>query len=138
MVCAAEQFRAALDGRIQAHALDQLHCIIVGIPLGTLRIDRHDVGMIQSCGGAGLAVEAFSGGGAEPPRAGHHFKRDRTIEGNLSGVVHNAHAATAQFGNDFEIGKSTSGEELLGSAGGRGSAFASGPGNALSLSTQSP
>lgn len=64
-------------------------------------VDRHDVGMVEHTGGLGFMQKHLHGFVAG--FAGVNlFEGDLAAEGGLAGAVDGAHAAGAEFGEDFE------------------------------------
>ncbi len=85
-----------LDGGVQRGAVHQLHRV-VGQPLGIdpLAVDRHDGGVLQAGGDAGLALEA----GAEVGVVGEELlDGDGAVEGQIPGAEDATHAAAGHLG----------------------------------------
>ena len=90
-----------MEHGVQALAIDELHGVVVDIFVYTHTEDRDDVGVVQQCGGPGLAAKAF--------RAWGSWQRARVqdLEGHeppklvVLGLVDDAHAAAAQLAQDL-------------------------------------
>lgn len=67
-------------------------------------IDGADVGVIESGGGLGFALEARKSLGIAGDVVGEEFKGDETMKAGVFGFVDNAHAATADFIDDAVVG----------------------------------
>ncbi len=94
-----------LEDRIEAHAADVLHDEVRVAVLLADAEHGHDVGVVEACGGAGFALEAFAPGGAAEIQVGQHLDGDAPAEGFLLGLIDDAHAAVAEFADDAEITK---------------------------------
>ena len=88
------------DDQVQALTLDELHGVKADIPILAHLVDRHDVGVVQSRRGAGLAAEPL----LDHPVAGHlprqDLERHPAAQRDLLGLVHHAHAAPADLAED--------------------------------------
>jgi hypothetical protein len=60
--------------------------------------------MIERGSGAGLALETFESDGIAGKIEGQKFQRDKAIEPHVPGLVDDAHAAAAHFGDDAVMG----------------------------------
>jgi hypothetical protein len=86
-----------LQHLLQAHAIDALHRVVENAVLLAVVEDRHDVGMVQPRGRAGL--------GLEPPQIGrigakprvHDLERHPILERLVLGLVDDSHAPSAQL-----------------------------------------
>jgi hypothetical protein len=68
-------------------------------------VDRHDVGMVQERDRLGLVLEAAQLiVGGEHVRL-EHLERDRPVQADLAGLIHDPHAAAAQLLVDLVIAK---------------------------------
>ncbi len=65
----------------------------------------HNVGMVQTRQGAGLAVEPFGKAGIAGDRRWQYLQGNETVQGWLARLVNRAHAALADEAEDFELGK---------------------------------
>ena len=59
-------------------------------------VDRHDVRIVQTCGGAGLAAEPLLELGVLGEVGEQHLQRHDAVDGGVVGAPHLAHAAAAQ------------------------------------------
>ncbi len=91
-------------GVAEAAAGDELHGEErPAVDLANL-VDLDDAGVLQPGCGLGLAAEALPFGGAGKDVAADHLEGDDTVEGQLAGPVDDAHAAGAQFVEQFVAG----------------------------------
>ena len=60
-------------------------------------VDGADVGMVESGGGAGFALEAAQSLRVAGDLVGEKFEGDEAVEASVFGFVDHAHAATAEF-----------------------------------------
>ena len=88
------------DHGVEPHALDELHGVEADIPVLAHLVDRHDVGVVHSGRGAGLAAEPL----LDHPVAGdlprQDLQRHPAAQRDLLGLVHHAHAAPADLAED--------------------------------------
>ena len=68
-------------------------------------VDGDDVGMIQPGQGAGLAVEAFGKIRAPGGLRRENLERHDPVQHRLAGLINRPHAAFADQGENFELGK---------------------------------
>ena len=107
--------------RVQALALDELHHIIMRSLMLADAEDRHDVGVVQPRGRAGLALEAADLLGVGERPGGQHLERHAAAERLLLGLVHDAHAAAAHLAQQAELAQPAGGrtDDRAGPAGER-------------------
>ena len=91
------------DDRVQALALDKLHGVITDIAILADFVHGHDVGVMQSSGGAGLPAKPFL-----DQRVARHVARQDLechppAQRDLFGLVDDAHAAAADLAEDPEV-----------------------------------
>src|SRR5262249_54534516 len=67
-------------------------------------VNLHDIRMLQARDGLGLALKAGAVFGPGMPASQDHLQRDLTLERELPGAVHNAHAAAAEDAEQFVAG----------------------------------
>ena len=87
----------------QASPLDKLHCVIRDVGDDSHGVDRHDVRMLEQTGDLGLKLESLNrswiGRRGERQDLECHAPGDR----DLTGLVNDAHATTADLADDAEI-----------------------------------
>ena len=88
--------RSFVDQRLQVHAVDQPHGDVQAVVDLTDVVDRHDVGIVEAGGGAGLAAEPLLEVGVLGVVGEQHLQRDDAVDGGVVRAPHLAHAATAQ------------------------------------------
>ncbi len=88
----------------QAAAFDKLHTEI-GLALVLAdAVDRHDVGMVQASGVAGLAEQEFADlRGRAMPAVAQHLQGHLPLRSILAGTVDHTHAATSQVLQDHVV-----------------------------------
>ena len=91
------------DHRGEGPAVDELHGVEVDAALAADRVDGHDVGVVQLGGGLGLVLEALQVLGVQRRGERQHLQRDAPAQGQLHGLVDDAHAAAADLADDLEI-----------------------------------
>src|SRR5438105_584700 len=72
--------------------------------------DRHNVGVVQLGGGMGLVAKTLQLTCVEGGREGQQFQRYLPAQGQLFGLVNDAHAAPTQFVQDAEIAEALQAE----------------------------
>ena len=99
---AAHRQRTALQAGAQRLALDELHHDKrrVGLP-GEFE-DRQDVRVRQLGDAQRFPLEARERHGIFRQGFRQDFDRDVTVEADIAGAIHLAHAAFAEFGHDFK------------------------------------
>jgi hypothetical protein len=88
---------------IQPQALDELHDVIGQAVLLADAEDRHDVGVVQPGRRFRLAFKALLGAGVEQQVPGQDLEGDVSAQGDLLGLVDDAHAALADFAEDAKV-----------------------------------
>ena len=92
--------RSSVMTSVEPLALDELHGVEADVSILAHLVDRHDVGVVQSCGGAGLAAEPL----LDHPVAGdlprQDLERNAAAQRDLLGLVNDAHAAPADLAED--------------------------------------
>ena len=86
--------------QVEPLALNELHGVVADVPLAADLEHRHDVGVMQPRGGAGLAAESLEHPGVAGDLPGQHLERNPTAERDLLGLVHHAHTAVADLAED--------------------------------------
>ena len=98
----------ALDAVLEGAALEVLHDDVVTIGLFTNVVNGADVGMVESRGGAGFALEALAGLGVVGEFVGKEFESDAAAETEIFRLVDHAHASPAELLQDAIVGDSLS------------------------------
>jgi hypothetical protein len=83
--------------------VDELHDVIGQAVLLADAEHRHNVGVVKLGRRFGLPLEAPLGPGVGQQALGQHLERDVPVEGNLLGLVDDAHTALADFAEDAKI-----------------------------------
>ena len=73
------------------------------------RVDRHDVRMVELAGSADFVAEAGQPSVVEHRGEGQHLEGDRPADGDLFGLVDDAHATTTHFADDAEVAQHATG-----------------------------
>ena len=76
-------------------------------------VNRADVGMVQGGGGLGFSLETREGLRIFRDVVRQEFQRDETMQADVFGFVHDAHAATAEAFQDAIVGKSLVEERVV-------------------------
>ena len=88
------------DDQVQSLALDELHGIEPDIPILADLVDRHDIGVMESSRGPGLAAKPL----LDHPVARHlprqDLQRHAAAQRDLLGLVHDPHATPADLAED--------------------------------------
>ena len=92
-----------VEDRVDTLPPDELHRVIRHAILFTHGEDRHDVGMVQTGGRAGLAAETAELGRVEPAVRWQNLERNVPAERFLDRLVDDAHPAPAKYAKDPEI-----------------------------------
>ena len=92
-----------VEDRVDALSPDELHRVVRHAILLTHGEDRHDVGVVQTGGGAGLAAETGELGRVEPAVGWQDLERDVAAERFLDRLVDNSHSTPAEYAQDSEI-----------------------------------
>ena len=88
--------RSGVEQGLQVDAVDQPHGHVQAtVDLADV-VDRHDVGIVQACRGAGLAAEPLLEIGVLGEVGEQHLQRHDAVDGGVVGAPHLAHAAAAQ------------------------------------------
>ena len=99
------------DDGVKPLALDELHGVKADVAILAHLVNRHDVGVVQPCRGAGLAAEPL----LDHPVAGHMSRQDlerhAAAQRDLLGLVHDAHAAPADLAEDPVVADLKSGSD---------------------------
>jgi hypothetical protein len=66
-------------------------------------MDRHDVGMVERAGGAGLILETIELLMVEHRSVRQYLESDSTPDGELLGFIDHAHAAATQLAENAEV-----------------------------------
>jgi hypothetical protein len=66
--------------------------------------DLHDVGVLKARDRLGLAAKEGQGAIAGVRSGQDHLERDHSVQGEMTGLVDDAHAAAAQLAQDFVTG----------------------------------
>ena len=92
-------FEEGLDGG----AVDVLHGEVPEVAVAVDGVGLDDVGVVDECGGSGLADEAVDVGGVGVGGGGDDLEGDVPVEGELVCEVDGAHAALSEFADDDEF-----------------------------------
>ena len=117
------QWRVLADHHVEWSAVDVLHDEeqrIARVPNG---VDHDDVGVIESRGRSGLALEPFFHAGVEREVRQHDLDRDPAVQSQVVGEVDDGHAAAADLAADLVLAGGECaelGEELPGALAGEG------------------
>ena len=93
---AARLERALVDQRLQVGAVDQPHGDVQPVVDLADVVDRHDVRIVQPCGGPGFAPEPLVEIGVLGVVGEQHLQRHHPVDRGVVGLPHLAHAATTQ------------------------------------------
>ena len=96
-----ERERSGCDTVGERRALDQLEDQRVGAVRLLEAEDRPDVGMVDRCEHLGFALEPGEAVRIERETVGENLERDVPIQRGITGVIHLAHSAFANFRDDF-------------------------------------
>ena len=88
---------------IQPESLDELHDVIEGALMLADPVDGNDVGMVQSGGGPGFALEALLLLGIGQRLGGKHLEGNAPPERLLLGLVDDAHATVPDLAQDSVV-----------------------------------
>jgi hypothetical protein len=100
---AGRQLALALEALLQALAVDQLHGEEHQAVLLADEVDMGDVGVVDAGLGARLAAKPLARHGVRGLARRQHLERDRTVEREVVGPPHLAHAAAAQLAVEREV-----------------------------------
>jgi hypothetical protein len=111
---------------VQAAAVDELHGVVGGaLDLADVE-DRHQVGVVQAGGGAGLAQEALQPGGLLRATHRQHLQGHPFVQGQVDRLVDDTHAAAADLADDAVAAEGLAGGDLRGEGGRAGPADGAG------------
>ena len=100
---AVEQFHAgARDEFVERLPVDELHDDVVAAGVFVDLVDGDDVGVVQRRGSFGFLDEAGAAFGVGELTAGEELDGDGAVKARVAGLVDDAHAAFADFGEDEE------------------------------------
>ncbi len=88
--------RSGVQQRLQFLAVDQLHGDEQAAVDFPDVVDRHDVGIVEACRGAGFAAEPLLELGILGEVREQHLQRDGPADGGVMGTPHLAHATATQ------------------------------------------
>ena len=97
-----ERNRPVRDAIRQCRSLDQLHHQRGYAGALLEAVNLRDIRMIQRCENFGLALKARQPFRVIGHPCGQHLDSDRSLQVDVSGLVHLAHAAFAELDGDFE------------------------------------
>ena len=80
------------------HCNEQLPVVFANV------VDGADVLMVEGGGSLGLLHETLFGSGALAQVRREKFQRDGTVQAGVTGLIHNAHAATSELAEDLIVG----------------------------------
>ena len=83
---------------IVGHCNEQLPVVFANV------VDGADVLMVEGGGSLGLLHETLFGSGALAQVRREKFQRDGTVQAGVTGLIHNAHAATSELAEDLIVG----------------------------------
>src|SRR5262245_36029828 len=92
-----------LDHLLQVGALDELHGDVGLAPVLAQVVDRHDVAVLEPPCRLGLAQEARAQVGALGEPRDHGLHGDLAVDQGIDGLVHRAHAPTAEDLQDLVL-----------------------------------
>src|SRR6266478_1595343 len=95
------------NAMLECQAVQKLHGQEEMAVFLTNLMDRADIRMVKRRSGAGFAAEAFQCLGILRDIVGKKFKRDKSAEGDVFGLVNHAHAAATKFLDDAVVRDST-------------------------------
>ena len=95
----------------ERHALHVLHRYVRSALVLTDFVDRDDIRMVQSRGGACFLLESPKPMGVRGHLLGQDFDSDFATEFEVFGLVHFAHTAAPQVGEDFVVAEASAGLE---------------------------
>ena len=118
-----------LDDAGQGLALDELHGVMMHAAVAADGVDRDDVGVVQQRRGLGLDLESLELLGVGHGGEGQYLQRHAAVEGQLHGLVDDAHAAAADRAEQLVVPQGAEartgfarGGRAAGVIGGRGAA----------------
>ena len=89
-----------IDDGVEPLPLDELHRVKANVSILAHFVHRHDVGVVQAAGGAGLATEPLADHPVARDVPRQHLEHHSPAEGDLLGLIHDSHAAAADFTHD--------------------------------------
>ena len=91
------------DHHVQRLTINKLHGIEMDAALAANAMHRNDVCMVKVGRSLRLLPESLQMLGIKGGRKRQHLQGHAAPQGQLNGLVHNAHAATANLAHDLEI-----------------------------------
>ena len=92
-----------LDDAGQGLALDELHGVMMHAAVAADGVDRDDVVVAQQCRGLGLDLKSLELLGVGHSGEGQYLQRHAAVEGQLHGLVDDAHAAAADLAEQLVV-----------------------------------
>jgi hypothetical protein len=105
--------RAAGDGVLQSLAVEKFHRDEGFAVRFANIVNRADVGMVQGGGGLGFSLETREGLRIFRDVVWQEFQRDETVQADVLGFVHDAHASAAEAFQDAIVGEGLVEERIV-------------------------